>query len=166
MTDFKVVIYFIVCLLSTPHKTFADPLSPPPYSDMRGKRLSSLECATVNLYMEARGESDLANMAIMAVVMQRVEDSRFPNTICEVVFQERQFSWLMDGKSDKIHNLEQYTRLYKLAEKFMLNKELFMQLSEGADHYHTTSISPYWSESDKMDYLYTLDNHKFYKWRK
>jgi spore germination cell wall hydrolase CwlJ-like protein len=141
-------------------------ISPPPYSDMEGKRLSTLNCLIVNNYWESRGESDIANMMVMSVVYNRVLDKRFPDTICGVVFQSKQFSWLSDGKSDKVKDVKQYKRLYKLAEEFLLNRELFVKLSEGITHYHTTAISPYWSRSDKMQYVMTVDNHKFYKWRK
>lgn len=82
------------------------------------------------------------------------------------MFKKHAFSWTGDGLSDKIYNIKQYKRLYKLAEQFILNRNIMVSLSQGADHYHTINSKPYWSESDKLEYIMTVDNHKFYKWIK
>lgn len=142
------------------------PYEIPQYNDLAKARLSSVECLAVNAYHEARSESDLANVAIFSVVMNRVNDDRYPNDVCKVVFKKHAFSWTGNGLSDKIHNTKQYKRLYKLAEKFILNRNTMMSLSQGVDHYHTVNSKPYWSESDKLKYIMTVDNHKFYKWIK
>lgn len=138
----------------------------PSSNDASKLRLSSQDCMAINLYHESRSESDIANMMILSVVLNRVEDKRYPDTICEVVFGKHAFSWTNDKLSDKVKNEKQYHRLYKLVEDFLINKDLFISLSEGADHYHTVSIKPYWAKSDKLKYINTVDKHKFYKWRK
>lgn len=50
----------------------------PQYKDLAKARLSSIECLAVNAYHESRSESDLANIAIFSVVMNRVSDKRYP----------------------------------------------------------------------------------------
>jgi spore germination cell wall hydrolase CwlJ-like protein len=139
-------------------------ITPPPYADMQGKRLSSVECLAANSYHEGRSESDIANIMIMATVINRVNDKRFPDDICDVVFQNKAFSWTSDGKSDKIKNLTQYRRLYKLAETFLINRRSFLKLSQKVNHYHTTKVKPYWSTDENMKYVTTIDNHRFYSW--
>ena len=47
----------------------------------------SAECLAKNIYYEARNQGTAGWMAVTAVVLNRVNDSRFPNTICEVVEQ-------------------------------------------------------------------------------
>ena len=44
------------------------------------------------IYAEARGESYTGQVAIGAVVLNRVEDSRFPNTIAGVIYQPWAFT--------------------------------------------------------------------------
>lgn len=44
------------------------------------------------IYHEARGESLAGQIAVGYVVLNRVEDKRFPNTIKGVVWQRHQFS--------------------------------------------------------------------------
>jgi spore germination cell wall hydrolase CwlJ-like protein len=46
-----------------------------------------------NIYWEARTESVQGMMAVVAVTMNRVDSPRFPDTVSEVVWQYKQFSW-------------------------------------------------------------------------
>ena len=46
-----------------------------------------LACMAKNIYFEGRAEPMVGKIAIVHVVLNRIEDSRFPNTICEVVKQ-------------------------------------------------------------------------------
>lgn len=127
------------------------------------KHLDSQTCLAYTLYHESRGESDLSNIMVLSVIWNRMKSSRFPNTLCDVVKQKHQFSYLFDGRSDVILDKNRYDRLYNLVEKFIMNKEFILSVSEGATHYHTTSISPSWSKSSKMKFISTYGNHKFYK---
>ena len=81
--------------------------------------MSSVKCLTDNMYHEARDQGTAGFLGVSSVVLNRVRDKRFPNTICEVVKQgptreswkkngkflpirnRCQFSWWCDGKSDK-----------------------------------------------------------------
>ena len=47
----------------------------------------SVECLALNMYHEARDQGTAGLFAVSAVVLNRVNDSRFPNTICEVIYQ-------------------------------------------------------------------------------
>lgn len=50
------------------------------------------------VYAEARGEPYIGQVAIAAVVLNRVEDSRFPNTISGVIYQPYAFTAVSDGQ--------------------------------------------------------------------
>ena len=75
---------------------------------------TALMCLALNTYHEAKNQSMIGQVATAQVVMNRVADSRYPNTVCEVVKQgpkykgsdvpvrhKCQFSWFCDGKSDE-----------------------------------------------------------------
>ena len=49
------------------------------------KHQESATCLAKNMYYEARNQGTAGWMAVTAVVLNRVNDDRFPNTICEVV---------------------------------------------------------------------------------
>lgn len=144
----------------------AKPLEIPTTKDLKTARLSSLDCLAVNAYHEGRSQSDIANLMIMATVVNRVNDNRYPNDICKVVFKRASYSWTSDGLSDEIKDKVQYKRLYKLAEDFIINKGYVLKLSQGVDHYHKYTVLPYWAKSDKLKYVMIVDDHVFYKWVK
>ncbi|MEJ6950049.1 cell wall hydrolase [Natronospora cellulosivora (SeqCode)] len=50
------------------------------------------------IHGEARGENFRGQVAVGAVVLNRVKDDRFPNNIREVVTQRNQFSCFLDGQ--------------------------------------------------------------------
>ena len=50
------------------------------------------------VYGEARGESYDGQVAVAAVVLNRLEDSQFPNTLSGVVFQKNAFTCVNDGQ--------------------------------------------------------------------
>ena len=93
------------------------------------QNLDEVYCMAQNVYFEARHESMVGKIAVAHVVMNRMEDKRWPNTVCEVVKEgpvreswktkkdptlakaERvyyprrdrcQFSWYCDGKADML----------------------------------------------------------------
>ena len=45
------------------------------------------ECLALNMYYEARSQGTAGFLAVSAVVLNRVNDSRFPNSVCEVIEQ-------------------------------------------------------------------------------
>ena len=44
-------------------------------------------CLAKNMYYEARNQGLAGQLAVSLVVMNRVKDKRYPDTICEVVYQ-------------------------------------------------------------------------------
>jgi N-acetylmuramoyl-L-alanine amidase len=50
------------------------------------------------VYAEARGEPYKGQVAVAAVVLNRVENSKFPNSIAKVIYQPRAFSVVDDGQ--------------------------------------------------------------------
>ena len=64
------------------------------------------------IYAEARGESYTGQVAIAAVVLNRVDDSRFPNTVAGVIYQPWAFTAVNDGQI----NLEPNATAYQAAD--------------------------------------------------
>lgn len=111
-----------------------------------------MECLALNIYFEARGESALGRRAVGHVVMNRVNDRRFPNSICDVVHQggyqilnRCQFSWWCDGRSDQPYNRVQWIKSLKLALEIYVGKS--EDPTNGALWYHADYINPYWSRA-------------------
>lgn len=131
---------------------------------------SEIECLAMNIYHEARSESLAGQYAVADVVLNRVESSLYPDSICEVVFQsvmwegfpvrdKCQFSWYCDGKSDHPTETDSWLRSITVAVNIR-HKSQFRGITESATHYHTDYVSPNWNRS--MHYVGRIGNHLFY----
>ena len=49
------------------------------------------------IYYEARGESTTGQRAVGQVMMNRAHSGRFPTTVCDVLLQHHQFSFVRNG---------------------------------------------------------------------
>ena len=59
---------------------------------------SSLNLISRFVYAESRGEPYKGQVAVAAVILNRVKDSRFPNTVSGVVYQSGAFTCVSDGQ--------------------------------------------------------------------
>jgi len=108
-----------------------------------------LNCLALNIYFEARNEPRKGQSAVAHVVMNRVADSRFPDTACKVVRQggERvrhrcQFSWWCDGRSDRPRNRRVWERAQAMAQDVYWGRS--EDPTQGALWYHADYVMPYW----------------------
>ena len=138
-------------------------------------------CLALNTYHEAKNQSLVGQVATAQVVMNRVEDDRFPNTICEVVKQgptrpswedpekeypikhRCQFSWYCDGKPDTPKNEKAWRKAQDVAFLVLYDK-IKLDVTEGATHYHATYVRPAWAKTKKR--TTRIEKHIFYKWEK
>jgi spore germination cell wall hydrolase CwlJ-like protein len=54
------------------------------------------------IYAEARGESYTGQVAVGAVIMNRIKSDLFPNTLTEILYQKSQFTAITDGQFDAL----------------------------------------------------------------
>ena len=140
-----------------------------------------IECLAKNMYFEARNQGTAGILAVTAVVLNRVNDSRFPDTICEVVKQALtrvswlnknkrypiknrcQFSWYCDGKSDVPKNKELYNNLEGWATSILSGEIDFIDITDGATFYHADYVQPSWAKMKER--TVKIENHIFYRWK-
>ena len=138
-------------------------------------------CLALNTYHEAKNQSTVGQIATAQVVMNRVEDNRFPNTVCEVVKQgptrpswedpnkeypikhRCQFSWYCDGKSDVPKNEKAWRKAQDVAFLVLYDK-IKLDVTEGATHYHATYVKPAWAKTKKR--TTQIEKRIFYRWEK
>ena len=63
---------------------------------------SDLDLLAAIIQCEAGGESHTGKVAVGAVIMNRIRDSRFPDSISEVVYQSGQFSPVASGALSRV----------------------------------------------------------------
>ncbi len=103
---------------------------------------------------EARGEPYLGQVAVGAVIMNRVKSSEFPNTIAGVVYQKGQFTCVTDGQIDK--PFEDKATIYKAAREAMNGSDPTNGCLYFYDPRYTKSK---WLFSLKT--VVTIGNHRF-----
>jgi len=61
------------------------------------EKKSEITCMALAIYYEARGESARGKRAVGEVMINRTKSGRFPSTVCDVLLQHRQFSFVRNG---------------------------------------------------------------------
>ena len=145
------------------------------------------QCLALNMYHEARNQGSAGLLAVSSVVLNRVKDKRFPNTICEVIEQgptreswktrqtpdpndavfypiknRCQFSWYCDGKCDVPKQVKTWKRLLTIANSIVYNKFDFVDITDGALFYHADYVTPAWAKT-KIKTV-EIQDHIFYRW--
>lgn len=147
-------------LAQLPTPVFEEPLIVTPPRPVYSAR--DLECLSLAIYHEARGESKSGQVAVGFVVLNRTTSGKFPPTICSVVYQGTrkgcQFSWVCDRHSDIPRDAAAYQRAVSHATAVLANevsnpvgKSLFF---DGFVHRRQTANRPAGH--------YQIGNHRFY----
>lgn len=127
-----------------------------------------LDCLAEAIYYEARSEDTMGQLAVAEVVMNRVKDPRFPNTVCSVVFQGQyrdtgcQFTFTCDGSRRDRPRGEAWDRARDVALHVLLG--LNKPLTNKATHYHTDYVDPYWAPG--LVQTKVIGTHIFYRFPK
>jgi spore germination cell wall hydrolase CwlJ-like protein len=127
---------------------------------------ATMMCLALNVYHEARSEPMSGQYAVAHVVLNRVQSSRFPDTVCGVVEQgyskgkhRCQFSWFCDGLSDIPYEQVAWARSLLIADDVMRGE--VPDITKGATHYHANYVKPYWAKH--LEYNVTYGSHRFYE---
>lgn len=125
-----------------------------------------IECLAKNIYYEARNESVLAQLYVAHVTINRVLQPYWPDTICEVVWQAKQFSWTQDGKPDNPYEKDTYARIKDLAKNLLFQaKTKYRDITGGAVFYHRTDIRPPRISSKRIEKTGIVGSHVFYRFK-
>lgn len=119
---------------------------------------AEMQCLAGTIYFESKGESLHGQLAVARVVLARVESSRFPDTICGVVYQRSQFSFVRGGKMPRIKTGRQTWRNAVAIAKIAMN-DGWESSVEGALFFHARYVSPGW----RLKRMAAIDNHIFYR---
>ena len=119
-----------------------------------------LGCLAMNIYHEARGETEKGKLAVAAVTMNRVKTKYYPDTVCEVVWQRKQFSWTeLKSKYQTITDTKAWINAIEIAQLF-IDGGNWPGVGK-ATHYHTVSVSPNWKDDNHL--VAQVGNHLFYR---
>jgi spore germination cell wall hydrolase CwlJ-like protein len=126
------------------------------------------KCLAEAIYFEARSEPEKGQIAVAQVVLNRVKNPSYPDTICGVVYQNAdnrnacQFSFTCDGMPEAISEPDAWATSLGLAKKILADEKSMYLADVGAStHYHATYVRPDWA--GEMQRLQKIGTHIFYK---
>lgn len=137
---------------------------------------TALMCMAANIYHEAKNQPRVGQIAVAQVVMNRVNDSRYPDNVCDVVKQgltykngkvvlgKCQFSWHCDGKIDDVNKKSKQWRTSLRYASMVITNKITLDVTEGATHYHATYVRPAWARTKTK--TVRINRHIFYRWEK
>jgi N-acetylmuramoyl-L-alanine amidase len=116
------------------------------------------ECLAGAVYFESKGEPLAGQLAVAEVILNRTRSGRFPSSVCGVVFQRSQFSFVRSNGFPPIvrsgNNWHTAVAIAKIAQaqewSSGVGKALF---------FHARYVSPGW----RLTRVAALGNHVFYR---
>lgn len=123
--------------------------------------MNAVVCLALAIYFEARGEPLAGQIAVGQVVMARVDSDRFPETVCGVVTQYKQFSFVQDGTPDIPLDAASWQRSRAIAKLLIDRVPGVPDYSQGALHYTKIGVKRVWMH--EMPVCHQIGKHIFYK---
>ncbi len=119
---------------------------------------AELHCLAGAIYFEARSESLAGQLAVAEVVVNRMRSPRFPSSICGVVFQKSQFSFVRGGKMPAINTAgRQWANALRIAR--IARTDGWASAAPGALFFHARRVAPGW----RLTRVAVVENHIFYR---
>ncbi len=123
-------------------------------------------CLAAGVYFEARGEPVAGQAAVAQVILNRVRNPKYPNTVCGVVYQNKswrnrcQFSFACDGVRDRIASPAYWDTAEEVAQAVSAGVIWFPEVGSST-HYHATYVRPRWARTMKR--MKKIGRHIFYR---
>jgi len=117
-----------------------------------------MECLAGAIYFESKGEPLAGQLAVAHVIRNRAASGRFASTVCGVIHQRGQFSFVRGGSFPPIaRSSRAWTEAVGVAH--VAANDLWASPVERALFFHARRVSPGW----RLARVGTVGNHVFYR---
>jgi spore germination cell wall hydrolase CwlJ-like protein len=141
------------------------PITPRPLRDLvisfvnYGNQDAEELCLAKAIYFEARSESMEGQLAVAEVILNRAASGVYPPTVCAVVTQKAQFSFIQNGRFPAPDTAsDSWTRALAIAS--IAKKGLARQTERSVLWYHATYVAPSWGR--RLTKFAQIGTHIFY----
>lgn len=117
-----------------------------------------LECLATAIYYESKSESLAGQLAVGQVIRNRASSGRFPRSLCGVVLQRSQFSFVRGGRLPAVPRASGQWKTAVGVAKIVAD-DLHVDIVPKALFFHARHVSPGW----KLKRLQSVGNHVFYR---
>jgi spore germination cell wall hydrolase CwlJ-like protein len=118
------------------------------------------ECLANAVYFEARGEPLQGQLAVAEVVMNRAASGRFPTSLCGVVVQRAQFSFVHRGRMPRADRASEAWRRAVGIARVAVERKAPRQVPATCLWYHANYVSPSWGR--RLEQSARIGQHIFY----
>ncbi|HEY6545761.1 MAG TPA: cell wall hydrolase [Dokdonella sp.] len=121
-------------------------------------------CLATTIYLEARSESQIGQMAVAEVAMRRREHGRWGDTVCAVVRSPGQFALSTTRASYVVANPKAWQKAWQVAGRaismWSLPASRRQFVVPDADHFILADATSYWAKGEPVA---TIGAHNFYR---
>lgn len=117
-----------------------------------------LNCLAIGVYYESKGEPLEGQLAVAEVILNRTESGRFPRSVCGVLKQRGQFSFVRGGQ---LPQPPEGARAWKtaLGVAKVARGDMWDSKVSNALYFHARYVSPGWRRAR----VGSVGNHVFYR---
>ncbi len=116
-----------------------------------------LRCMASAIYFESKSEPLAGQLAVAEVILNRTKSGRFPKSVCSVVTQRGQFSFVRGGHIPAVANNKQFRTAVAVAQVAMADH--WDSPAANALYFHARRVAPGW----RMSKVASIGNHVFYR---
>ena len=119
---------------------------------------AELECLAGAVYFESKGEPLQGQLAVAEVILNRASSGKYPRSICGVVTQKSQFSFVRGGRIPAVpRNSDAWRKAVAIAK--IAKQDLAETQIGDAMFFHARYVSPRW----RLTRVASIGNHIFYR---
>jgi spore germination cell wall hydrolase CwlJ-like protein len=129
-------------------------------------QMAEENCLARAVYFEARSESEIGQMAVAKVILNRVKSPHYAKSICGVVYQGSnrrnscQFSFACDGQPDDVRQPAAWAQAKSVAQRAIAGDTQLGRGMNYATSYHADYVTPRWAKSLRK--VVKIGRHIFY----
>jgi len=116
-----------------------------------------LRCLAAGVYYESKGEPLAGQLAVAQTIINRTRSGRFPKSICGVLTQAGQFSFVRGGSVPSAEGRRGWDTAVAVAK--VAARDLWDGDAEQALYFHARRVAPSW----RATRIAAIGNHVFYR---
>ena len=118
---------------------------------------NEMRCLAGAIYFEAKGEPLSGQLAVAEVILNRTKSGNFPKSVCSVVTQRGQFSFVRGGHVPSVPSNRQYRTAIAVARVALADS--WDSPASNAMYFHARQVTPGWHRQQ----VASIGNHIFYR---
>ncbi|MFD1787417.1 cell wall hydrolase [Sphingomonas floccifaciens] len=118
---------------------------------------AEMRCLAAGVFFESKGEPLAGQLAVAKTIINRTKSGRFPKSICAVLTQAGQFSFVRGGTVPTAEGRAGWQTAVAVAK--VAARDLWEGTADNALYFHARRVAPSWRATK----IAAIGNHVFYR---